>query len=105
MSESTVAIPFGTGEGYRGYGYPAGLLPKVCEVYLEARKANALLPSQKHIAERAEILIRGLATVGIIALIDEATGYQQLREERALATILDAVYRQGTSAVDQNIPL
>jgi len=80
-------------------------LPKVCEVYLEARKANALLPSQKHIAERAEILIRGLATVGIIALIDEATGYQQLREERALATILDAVYRQGTSAVDQNIPL
>jgi len=89
LSESTVAIPFGTGEGYRGYGYPAGLLPKVCEVYLEARKANALLPSQQHIAERAEILIRGLATVGIIALIDEATGYQQLREERALATILE----------------
>ena len=41
-----------------------------------------------HIAQRAEILIRGLATVGIIALVDEATGYQRIREEKALATIL-----------------
>ena len=72
-----------------GYGYPALLLPKVCEVYLRARDAKALLPSQEHIADRAEILIRALATVGIVALIDEATGYQRVRTERALATILE----------------
>ena len=34
-------------------------------------------------------LRRGLATVGVIALVDEATGYQRIREERALATILE----------------
>ena len=69
-------------------GYRATLLPEVCDVFLAARQAGALHPSQQHIAERAEILIRGLARVGIIALVDEATGYQRIREERALATIL-----------------
>jgi len=87
---STTAVPFRTAGGRRGYGYRAELLPKVCAVYLEARDAGELLPSQQHIAERAEILIRGLAAVGIIALIDEATGYQRLREERALAVILES---------------
>ena len=71
------------------HGYRATLLPQVCEVYLKAREAKALRASQRHIAERAEILMRGLATVGVIALVDEATGYQRLREERALATILE----------------
>ncbi len=75
--------------GRTAYGYPAILLPQVCRVYLNARRAGALLPSQLHIAERAEILTLGLANVGIIALVDEATGYQRIREERALATILE----------------
>lgn len=71
------------------YGYRAELLPQVCEVYLLARDGGALLSSQIHVADQAEILIRGLATIGIIALVDEATGYQRIREERALATILE----------------
>jgi len=32
----------------------------------------------------AEILIRGFAHIGIIALIDEATGYQYDRDHEAL---------------------
>ena len=44
---------------------------------------------RKHIAKRCDILLRGFAKVGIIALVDEATGYQRIREERALATILE----------------
>ena len=71
------------------YGYRAELLPQVCEVYLKARDAGVLQPNQMHIAERAEVLIRALAGVAIIALVDEATGYQRIREERALATILE----------------
>ncbi len=34
--------------------------------------------------------MRGLAHVGIIALVDEATGYQNLRARRALEEILEA---------------
>ena len=80
----------GKRRGGRGaIGYDARLLPQVCEVYLKAREAGALLAAQMRVAERAEILIRGLATVGIIALVDEATGYQRIREERALSTILE----------------
>ena len=89
LLKSTTPVPFQSSAGARGFGYPAIILPQVCEVYLRARDAGALLPSQQHIAERAEILIRGLATIGIIALVDEATGYQRIREERALATILE----------------
>jgi len=35
-------------------------------------------------------LVRGVARVGIIALVDEATGYQRERAKDALARILDA---------------
>ena len=87
LIRSTKPIPFRSPR--LGYGYRAELLPQVCEVYLRARDSGCLLSSQEHIANRSDILMRGLATVGIIALVDEATGYQQLREERALATILE----------------
>lgn len=89
LTSSTTPIRFKMIAGANAIGYDAKLLPQVCEVYLKARVAGALLPSQMHIAVQAEILIRGLATIGIIALIDEATGYEKLREERALADILE----------------
>lgn len=41
------------------------------------------------VAKKAEILVRGLATIGIIALVDEATGYQDIRARKALNQILD----------------
>ena len=70
-------------------GYSAAILPKVCEVWLAAKDAGALQPSQLGKAKKAEILIRGLAHVGIIALIDEATGYQRDRARDSLARILE----------------
>ena len=70
-------------------GYLAELLPRVCDVYLAARDADALTDSQKPTAANAEILMRGLAHVGIAALIDEATGYQEIRDRKALNKILD----------------
>ena len=81
-------IKFWTPAGI-GHGYPARLLVDLCKSVLEARDAGTLRANQLHIANRADVLIRGLATVGIIALIDEATGYQEIRERRALATILE----------------
>jgi hypothetical protein len=71
------------------YGLEAGLLPKVCEVWLDAREDDKLWSNQEHIAKAADILLRGLATVGIIALVDEATGYQYDRSRKALEEILD----------------
>lgn len=79
-----------SGGGGIAYGYPATLLADLCDVVLEARKAGALQKQQEHIATQAEILVRGFARVGIIALVDEATGYQDARSRDALAKILEA---------------
>ena len=71
-------------------GYDATLLPLVCDVWLKARADGALQKQQLDKAMKAEILTRSLAKVGIIALVDEATGYQYERARHALADILEA---------------
>lgn len=82
-------IEFRLPSGQKAFGYRAELLPQICEVYLKARDAGELTKNQKHIAKQADILMRGLATVGIVALVDEATGYQRDRAADALAKILE----------------
>jgi hypothetical protein len=76
--------------GVPATGYPATILPDLCDAVLTARKAGGLLRRQQHIADQCEILVRGFARVGIIALIDEVTGYQHDRASDALAKILEA---------------
>ncbi len=97
-------IQFRSLRGQRSFGYPAELLPKVCDVFLDADKKNVLLPSQKHIAERAQILMRALAHVGIVALVDEATKYQDVRDRLALQAILDAYLRKELAAWAKTFP-
>lgn len=76
--------------GRTAHGFPANLVPNICDVWLMARDAGVLQASQKHIADRAYMLMRGLAHVGIIALVDEATGYQEVRARDELSKILEA---------------
>lgn len=76
--------------GSAASGYEATILPDLCDAVLEARKVGALRPQQVHIADQCEILVRGFARVGIIALVDEATGYQRDRAKDSLARILEA---------------
>ena len=78
-----------TVNGTDAYGFPATILPQICEAVLGARRADSLNRQQHGLAQRCEILIQGLATVGIVALVDEATGYERIREERSLANILE----------------
>jgi hypothetical protein len=89
LRESTTPIIFRSTRGKRAFGYDARLMPMVCEVYLKARDAKVLTEKQEHIAQMADILMRGLAHVGIIALVDEATGYQDLRTQRELNQLLE----------------
>jgi hypothetical protein len=72
------------------FGYPATILADICDAVLAARASGALQKQQEHIANQAEVLVRGFARVGIIALVDEATGYQKDRQKDALAKILEA---------------
>lgn len=75
---------------YKANGVPAELIPQICEVWLKARDAGVLRnAAQMRAAGAADIIMRGLALVGIVALVDEATGYQQDRARDALAKILE----------------
>lgn len=75
--------------GKLAVGYEATILPDICDTILDARNHGKLSPGQHAIAEQCEILARTLAKVGIIALVDEATGYQEVRDRIALQAILD----------------
>lgn len=82
-------IVFKTNTGVKGEGYMAEVLPHICEIYLAAREAGVLSKAQLVVAQRCEAIVRALSRVGIIALVDEATGYQSVREKDALQKILD----------------
>jgi hypothetical protein len=81
-------IEFLTTNGARAFGYSADLLPKVCSVFIHAERKGVLKPNQRHIADQAHIIQEALAHVGIAGLVDEATGYQEVRDKRALQAIL-----------------
>ena len=72
------------------YGFKAELLPQICDVWLQARDAEVLNKQQINKVNQADILMRGLAQIGIIALVDEATGYQYERDRNELNKILEA---------------
>lgn len=82
-------IPFVMPDGTRANGFEATLLADLCEAVLKAREAGELQTQQLGIAAKCEILVRGFARVGIVALVDEATGYQKDRARDALAKILE----------------
>lgn len=97
-------IIFRPPHGGRASGYEAELLPALCEIYLKARDAGVLRHQQAHVARQAEIVVRGLAHVGIIALVDEATGYQEVRAKNALALILEQFIAKELQAWVRTFP-
>ena len=104
LVESTRPIHYFGVTGARAYGYRAELLPKVCNVYLAARDAGVLTPKQQHIADLAGIMIRALAKTAIVALVDEATGYQDVRPQDALQKYLELIIRKELAAWVKKFP-
>lgn len=72
------------------FGYDATILIDIADAFIQARKEGKLTKIQELYADNAEMIIRSVAKVGIIALIDEATGYQYERERFELQKILKA---------------
>lgn len=73
--------------------YKAISLPEICELMLKVRdyaKSNdiELGIRQKAVVIQSDFIIRSLAKVGIIALVDEVTGYEKVKEKDALQIFL-----------------
>jgi hypothetical protein len=91
------------GQRFVSTGYDATLLPEICDVYLRARDAyrdstRSMPEQQLRYVERADVLIRALAKTGVVALVDEATGYQETRArndlQRLVAEYVDEGFRR-----------
>jgi len=95
LKESTTPIFYKTKSGGKSVGYDANLLPRVADIYLQWRdsyliRGKKIPPRNEKMFTAADLLMRGLAHVGIVALVDEATGYQDARSRDALAKILES---------------
>ena len=97
-------ILFNLPSGVRAYGYPATVLANICDAILEAHKKGATTDRQSTIVQRAISLIRGFSIIGIIALVDEATGFQSQRDKDALKAILDAYFRKEFATWAKRFP-
>ena len=76
--------------GAEAFGYEATILSDLCNAVVQADHEKKLQPQQRHIATQCVVLIRAFTKLGIVALVDEATGYQEIRAHDALAQILEA---------------
>jgi hypothetical protein len=84
--------------------YDASVLVAVCNIWLRAREAGALQKQQLGKAQKAEILTRALARTGIVALVDEATGYEKARPQDALQEYLSLIVRKELAAWVKKFP-
>lgn len=86
-------------------GYNAEMLVDICEGMLDARNQGKLKTGrQSIIAAQCEFILRGLAKTGIVALIDEATGYQNLRPSDGLRNYFDQILRKDLAVWAKRFP-
>jgi hypothetical protein len=97
-------VEFRMKNGGIAFGYRDELLPEVCDVFIKASREGALHASQVSVADRAHILLKGMAHMGIAGLIDEATGYQEVRDKHALQAILDKYLQRELAAWAKRFP-
>jgi len=76
--------------GNEAHGLEATDLIDICNMYIAARNDGVLLKNQTHLAKRSDIIVNAFAKTGVIAVIDEATGYQTYRKKDALRLIVEA---------------
>lgn len=97
-------VLYRTESGNTAHGIPASIIPKICSVWMDARKSGILGPRQLVIADNAELLLRSLAEVGIVALVDEATGFQAVRPQNALQQYLEKLVRKELAVWAKKFP-
>lgn len=76
--------------GRTAYGYDCAAFPMICKAIIAADRAHALRAAQAPLADAAHAMLDALVGVAMVALVDEATGYQEDRPRDALQQILAA---------------
>lgn len=85
-------------------GYEGKLIVDYCKAMMELRRLGGLPEYAIGYAEACEAVVISLAGVAIAAIIDEATGFQLVRERNALAALLDRYLQNEFSAWAKRFP-
>src|ERR1019366_5575246 len=80
------------------------IIPKICEIWMDADQDGVLGKRQKITAAKAEIMLRALAQVGIVALVDASTGYHAIRPQHALQAYLEKIIAKELAAWAKKFP-
>jgi hypothetical protein len=86
------------------HGYEASVLVEICEAIIRAEQSEALHPTQAALVAQAKILLKAFAKVGVTALIDEATGFQQIRSPDALRMLVQQYIEEECREWEKQFP-
>lgn len=93
------------GNPNKAKGISAETFLDICSAYVSALTSGApLTEKQRGIAVNCSILLSACAKTGLIALIDEATGYQYEREADALQVKIRAFISEELRAWEKTFP-
>ena len=86
-------------------GYKSEALTKFCDLMIQAKTKDLLTTERQLIvALQAKVLYDAFAKIGLIALIDEATGYQQIRDPSALRLLVQQYIAAEKREWDKQFP-
>ena len=82
-------LKFYQSNGLNTNGYEATLFIDLCNNFIDLFEQNKIGKEFKNVVKNCLIIVRAVSKVGIVALIDEATGYQYDRKYDALRILLE----------------
>lgn len=86
-------------------GYRSEALTKFCDLMMQAKDKSLLTTDRQFIvAAQAKVLYDAFAKIGLVALIDEATGYQQIRDPGALRLLVLQYIAEEKREWDKQFP-
>lgn len=87
------------------HGYEADILADVAKAIVTASDGSiGLTKAQQPLVVQAKILLHAFAKIGVVALIDEATGYQQIRDPSALRILVQQYIAAEKQEWDKQFP-
>jgi hypothetical protein len=86
------------------HGYEAEVLVEICRAIIKAEEDGVLHSTQSDLAAQAKILLNAFAKVGVTALIDEATGFQQVRSPDALRVLVQQYVEEERREWEKQFP-
>lgn len=86
------------------HGYDADVLADVAKAIVAADREGKLTKQQHALAIQAQLLLNAFAKVGVVALIDEATGYQAIRDPGALRVLVQQYIEEEKRQWEKQFP-